>query len=130
MRRAIASTGLVGATVSPALAAGGCSSASNPTLQVCVNHGDDGNSTRGDFYINRAPDSSVYTYRTAFVVNDVQRPLGPSTRITSSGRKCCTYVNLQTLPVSTKTVKNRVYIYTSSGALHMWLDSPAISVRN
>ncbi|SDT77189.1 hypothetical protein [Actinoplanes derwentensis] len=126
----IASTGVAVATASPAFAAGGCSAASNPTVQVCVNHGDDGNSTRGDFYINRTPDSSVYYYRSSFIVNNAERNLGGYVRITSTGRKCCTYIGLATLPISTKTVKTRVRIYTSTKALHMTVDSPAISVRN
>ncbi|HWS39231.1 MAG TPA: hypothetical protein VN408_41615 [Actinoplanes sp.] len=97
---------------------------------MCVNHGDNGNSTRGDFYINRTPDSSVYYYRSSFVVNNKETNLGGYVRITSTGRKCCTYVSLATLPISTKTVKTRVRIYTSTKALHMTVDSPTISVRN
>ena len=126
---AIAATGLTVATASPAFAAGGCSSSSHPTVSVCVNHGADGNSTRGDFYMYRY-DSSIYTYKEMFVVNGSERAVSKSGRITTTGRFCCSYTNLQTLPVSTKTVKNRVKIYTSSGALHMTVDSPQISVRN
>lgn len=126
----IAVTGITVATASPAFAAGGCSSSSHPTIAVCVNHGDDGNQTRGDFYIYRAPDSSIYTYRTSFIVNGSERLLSGHTRVTRTGRYCCKYANLATQPVSTKTVKFRVRLYTSAGALHITMDSPAISVRN
>ncbi|GAB1694145.1 hypothetical protein [Krasilnikovia sp. M28-CT-15] len=115
-------------SASPAFAAGGCNT-SNPTISVCVNHGDSGLNTRGDFYINRTPDSSIYKYKEVLVVNGSER--GSKTgRITQTGRHCCLYLNLQTLPVSTKSVKTRVYVYTRSGALHMTVDSPTISVRN
>jgi hypothetical protein len=127
---AMAATGLAVATASPAFAAGGCSSTSNPTIATCVNHGDDGNSTRGDFYIYRTPDTSIWTYKASFVVNGVEGSTRASGRITRTGRWCCTYTSLATLPISTKTVKNRVRLYTQSGALHMTVDSPTISVRN
>jgi hypothetical protein len=127
---AIAIVGPTLVTASPGLAAGRCSPSSHPTVAVCVNHGDDGNSTRGDFYIYRTPDSSIYTYKEILLLNG-RETRGPKTgRINHTGRFCCLYKNFQTLPITTKSVANRVYIYTRSGNLHMMVDSPTIIIRN
>ncbi len=125
----IVAAGTTAYSVSRAATAGGCSM-KDPRFVVCVNHGDDGNLTRGDFYINRPPDSSIYTYREVLVLNG-REMRGPKTgRIDHRGRFCCLYKNLQTLPPRAKRVKNRVYVYTRAGVHHMREDSPEITVRN
>ncbi|WP_152628669.1 hypothetical protein [Actinoplanes utahensis] len=120
----VAAAGLTVATAAPAFAAGGCSASTNPTVVVCVNHGDDGAKTRGDFYINRAPDWSVARYSEHFVVNGVENYQTMFGAVTRTGRYCCSYV---TRNRGTK-IKNRVKIYTASGAVHMTVDSPTITV--
>jgi hypothetical protein len=127
---AIAIAGVNVLAASPAFAAGKCSPSNHPTVAVCVNHGDDGNMTRGDFYIYRKPDSSTYTYKEVLLLNGRETSNPKTGRIDHTGRFCCLYKNFQTLPPKAKSVANRVYIYTRAGNLHMKVDSPIISVRN
>jgi hypothetical protein len=132
-----ATLGVAGATfvASPAFALGACSPTTNPTIAVCINHGDSGlNTTRGDFYLYRH-DDSIYTYKEVFVVNGVERSVPvKSDRLDASSsaghRYCCNYTNLGTAPATRKTVKNRVYVYRRDGVRHMTVDSPEITFSN
>jgi hypothetical protein len=127
---ALVTVGLTAVAATPASAAwGGCNNA-NVTLKPCVNFGANGDNVRADFYLDRTPDSSVHHYKVYLVENGVFR-VGATGTFDHTGRYCCWYWNTHS---SSGTyvyhVYTRVYVYTSSGAVHMIVDSPTANYAN
>jgi hypothetical protein len=127
----LAVVGVGAVTASPAMATivGGCNT-SNSTLKPCTNWGDDGNYVRGDFYLDHGPDLAIYSYTEKIVDHLSSGPTytywynnGARTLLTHTGRYCCEYAWMQSLPVQTHNVYTEVSIYTKSGTLHMTVRS-------
>jgi hypothetical protein len=122
---ALVTVGLAAIVTSPTSPVwGGCNNA-NVALKPCVNFGADGGNVRADFYLGRTPDPSVHHYKVYLVVNGVSR-VGATGTFDHTGRYCCWYWDTHSsIGTSAYKVYTRVYVYTSSGAQHMVVDSPA-----
>lgn len=117
--------GFTFATATPAMAVGGCST-NNVTLNACFDYGG-GSNARADFYLERTPDSSVYYYRLAMVVNGTTyMKVNSLTRFTTTGRYCCWTHHVDGYPNRAQQGFTRVWVYKSNGGLHFTQDSPTI----
>ncbi|TBL40894.1 hypothetical protein EYA84_06435 [Verrucosispora sp. SN26_14.1] len=123
---ALAVGGTTVATASPAFAIGGCDQ-SNATVGACFDHPNGNSNARADFYFNRTPDSSYYSYSVWIEINGTRHQKVNKARLTSSGRHCCWYQPVSSLPPSWKTGRTIVTIYTSTGAAHTTSTSPSYS---
>lgn len=124
----LVTVGLVGFNATPAFAAGGCNNA-NVTLKPCVNFGANGDNVRADFYLDRTPDSSVHHYTVYLVVNGTSYNVGSGT-FSGTGRYCCWYRGTHNSSLTAFHVYTSVRVYTSTGVLHMTVNSPTINYQN
>jgi hypothetical protein len=117
--------GVTVVAATPALAVGGCNT-TNVTLNPCFDYGG-GSYARADFYLKRTPDSSVYYYKLAMVINGTTHwKVGSLTRFTTTGRYCCWYHHVDGYPNRGQEGFTRVWVYRSNGGLHFVQDSPII----
>jgi hypothetical protein len=121
---AAATAGVAVATATPALAAGGCNT-TNPTVGPCIDY-PGGSNARADFYLNRAPDSSIAFYEVSMVVNGNEIPLSGRQKLTTTGRYCCWYQGVAGTSPKAKEAFTRVKIFRQDGVRHLTQDSPTI----
>ena len=111
---------------SPAFAVGGCNHQFKP-LGPCIDY-QGGTQARADFYLNVAPSDTYHSFRVAIVSNGSVQWLNLKADFTGTGRYCCWYRSVDSMPDSWHTVFTRVNIYNSVGSLVDTVDSPSINV--